>query len=52
MTDAFGTIAIVAMMPLLTIQSIGLYVTLKHKNQLKIARYRIREEFDDQIIHF
>ena len=52
MTDAFGTIAIVAMMPLLTIQSIGLFVTIKQSNQLKIARFRVKEEFDDQIIHF
>ncbi len=52
MTDAFGTIAIVAMMPLLTIQSIGLFVTIKQNNQLKLARFRVKEEFDDQIIHF
>ena len=52
MTDAFGTIAVVAMMPLLTIQTIGLFATIKQNNQLKIARHRIKEEFDDQIIHF
>lgn len=52
MTDAFGTIAVVAMMPLISIQVIGLFATIKNANQLKIARYRIKEEFDDQIIHF
>lgn len=52
MTDAFGTIGLVAMMPLLSIQFIGLFATIKQANQLKIARLRIKEEFDDQIIHF
>lgn len=52
MTDAFGTIAVVAMMPLLTLQTIGLFVTIQQNNQLKIARNRVKEEFDDQIIHF
>lgn len=52
MTDAFGTIAVVAMMPLLSIQFIGLFATIRHANQLKIARHRIKEEFDEQIIHF
>lgn len=52
MTDAFGTIAVVAMMPLISIQFIGLFATLKSANQLRIARSRIKEEFDDQIIHF
>lgn len=50
--NAFGTIAVVAMMPLLSIQFIGLFATIKSANQLKIARSRIKEEFDDQIIHF
>lgn len=52
MTDAFGTIAVVAMMPLISIQIIGLFATIKSAEQLKIARSRIKEEFDDQIIHF
>ena len=50
--DAFGTIATVALMPLISIQCIGLFATIKSANQLKIARSRIKEEFDDQIIHF
>lgn len=52
MTDAFGTIAVVAMMPLISIQFIGLFATLKSANQMRIARRRVKEEFDDQIIHF
>lgn len=52
MTNAFGTIAVVAMMPLIMIQLIGLSATIKTRAQYRIARNRIREEFDDQIIHF
>ena len=52
MTNAFGTIAVVAMMPLIMIQLIGLSATIKIRAQYRIARNRIREEFDDQIIHF
>ena len=52
MTNAFGTIALVALMPLIMIQSIGLSASLKIRAQYRIARNRIREEFDDQIIHF
>lgn len=52
MTDAFGMVATVALMPLLTIQLIGLVATFRKAYQYKIARSRIREEFDDQIIHF
>ena len=52
MTNAFGTIAMVAMMPLIMIQMIGLSASIKIRAQYRIARNRIREEFDDQIIHF
>ena len=52
MKNAFGTIAVVAMMPLIMIQFIGLSATVKIRAQYKIARSRIREEFDDQIVHF
>lgn len=52
MSNAFGTIAVVAMMPLIMIQLIGLSASLKIRAQYRIARNRIREEFDDQIIHF
>lgn len=52
MTDAFGTVALVAMMPLISIQLLGLVASGKERRAMKIARSRIREEFDDQIIHF
>lgn len=52
MTNAFGTIALVALMPLIMIQFIGLGATIKIGAQYRIARNRIREEHDDQIIHF
>lgn len=52
MSNAFGTIALVALMPLIMIQGIGLTATIKIRYQYHIARNRIREEFDDQIIHF
>ena len=52
MTNAFGTIALVALMPLIMIQFIGLSASIKIRAQYRIARNRIREEFDDQIIHF
>lgn len=52
MTDAFGTIAIVALMPLLMVQILGLTGTIRIANERKIARRRIKDEFDDQIIHF
>lgn len=52
MTNAFGTIALVALMPLIMIQFIGLEATIKINAQYRIARHRIKEEHDDQIIHF
>jgi len=52
MTDAFGTIGVVALMPLLMIQILGLSGTIRIANERKIARHRTRAEFDNQIIHF
>lgn len=52
MTDAFGTIAIVALMPLLMVQALGLTATIRIHNERRIARLRTKEEFDNQIIHF
>lgn len=52
MTDAFGTIAIVALMPLLLVQILGLSATIRIYGERKIARNRIKSEFDNQIIHF
>ena len=52
MTNAFGTVAVVALMPLIMIQMLGLSASIKIRAQQRIARNRIREEFDEQIIHF
>lgn len=52
LTNAFGTVAVVAMMPLISIQLLGLIAGIKRNIHYKNARERVREEFDDQIIHF
>ena len=52
MSDAFGTIAIVALMPLIMIQLLGLTGTVKEKYRMSVARKRIADAYDDQIIHF
>ncbi|MFA5442375.1 MAG: DUF1538 domain-containing protein [Bacilli bacterium] len=51
MTYAFGVNALVTMMPIITIQALGLYVTIKEQRRIKLARVRFFEENDDQIIH-
>ena len=48
----FGLVAMVAMIPLIVIQGMGLESVIKHKNALRRSRKRIVEENDDQIIHF
>ncbi len=48
----FGLVAMVATMPLIVIQSLGLESVIKSKRALVRARSRIVEENDDQIIHF
>ena len=52
MTDAFGTIAVVALMPLIMVQLLGLTASIREYNARRIARNRIKDEFDNQIIHF
>lgn len=52
MTNAFGTIGIVALMPLLMIQLVGLSGTIRIASERRIARRRTTAEFDNQIIHF
>lgn len=52
MKNAFGTIAIVALMPLIMIQLLGLAGTVKEKYRMSVARKRIADAYDDQIIHF
>lgn len=52
LTEAFGTVAMVALMPLIVIQLIGLTATFKKFKILKNARNRIKSNDDNQIIHF
>ena len=52
MKNAFGTIAIVALMPLIMIQLLGLTGTVKEKYRMSVARKRVADAYDDQIIHF
>ena len=51
-SQAFGVVSLVAMMPLIIIQLLGLSAILKQKRAYKLARLRIKEENDNQIIHF
>ena len=48
----FGLVAMVAMMPLIVLQLMGLVAGISRKHALMVARKRLREEDDDQIIHF
>lgn len=48
----FGLVAMVAMMPLIVIQGMGLSAVIKTRHALNKARKRLVEENDDQIIHF
>ena len=48
----FGLVALVAMMPLIVIQGMGLSAVIKTNHALNKARKRLVEENDDQIIHF
>lgn len=48
----FGLVAIVAMMPIIVVQALGLSSRMKAAWALSRARRRIVEENDDQIIHF
>lgn len=52
LTDAFGIIALVAMTPLITIQSLGFSSIVKRRAREKIAMKRILAADDRQIIEF
>lgn len=51
-TRAFGTVAMVAMMPLIVIQLLGLSASYKRYRIMRAARQRIHDANDNQIIHF
>ncbi|MDY5440766.1 MAG: DUF1538 domain-containing protein [Candidatus Enteromonas sp.] len=48
----FGLVSLVAMMPLIVLQALGLTSKLKANAALARARRRLVEEDDDQIVHF
>ncbi len=48
----FGLVAVVAMMPIIVVQALGLSSRITSAIALSRARRRIIEENDDQIIHF
>lgn len=52
MTDAFGVVAMVAMTPLITIQTLGFKAIMSQKVRNKIAMKRILSADDEQIIYF
>ena len=52
LSSAFGVVAMVAMTPLITIQSLGFKAVLGKKLREKISMRRIYDEGDEQIIRF
>ena len=48
----FGLVALVALMPLIILQLVGLYAQIRKAVLYRQARRRIVDENDDQIIHF
>ncbi len=52
LTDAFGLVAMVAMTPLITIQSLGFKAVVTKRLKEKIAMKRILDADDEQIISF
>ena len=51
MMYAFGVNALITLMPVITIQILGLYATYEEYRRHKIAQLRFLEENDDQIIY-
>ena len=49
---AFGVVAMVAMTPLITIQSLGFKSVMSVRRRKSVAMRRILEAADDQIIYF
>jgi len=51
-TQSFGVVALIAMTPILAIQLLGVYATIKKKYHLRVMSGRIKDPEDAQIIHF
>ena len=52
LSDAFGIVAMVAMTPLITIQTLGFTAIFRKKFSEKLAMHKILDDKDDQIIRF
>lgn len=52
MLYGFGMVAMVSMMPLLSVQILGFHALIQAKVRQRIARRRIAEQFDEEIIYF
>lgn len=50
--NAFGTVAMISLLPIIVVETVGLYVSMKSQILYRKARKRIVYENDDQIIHF
>ena len=51
LTDAFGIVAMVAMTPLVTIQTMGLYSQIQHALARRRLRYRV-DRVEDAVVYF
>ncbi len=51
LTDGFGVIGMISTMPLIAIESLGLYNVIKNRRMLKKTLARVKEPDDNQIIH-
>ena len=51
-TQSFGVVALIALMPILTVQLLGLYLQVKKLIQLRVTRGVIDDPADAEIIHF
>ncbi len=50
--SGFGVIGLIAVMPIITIQILGIAASLKTKMMMSMARKSLLNEDDDQIVHF
>ena len=50
--QAFGAVALITLMPVISIQLLGIVVEVKQYHRLAMARKAIIEHDDVQIIHF
>ena len=50
--SGFGVIGLIALMPLICVQTLGLESIIKQKALYRMAKRRVKEANDAQIIHF